>query len=276
MFSKKMLVMAGIFAFVVINIILLFISARYVGSSSASRHLGMGIVLPLQKAVTVSIRSIRSMWSHYFFLIATEKENDMLKKMLAKTIYDVNLCKETELSNERFRKLLDFKNASGLKSIPAEVIGKDPSQWYKMLVIDKGTSEGVIKGLPVVVPEGIVGQVIDASDHHAKVLLIIDSNSAVDALVQQTRAIGIVKGDSENRCLLNYVSRKETVNIGDSVVTSGLDGVFTKGFLIGKVTDIILNKSGIFQEIEVSPFVDFDKIEEVLIVFSPSSQSKYR
>ncbi len=268
--------MAGIFAFVVINIILLFISARYVGSSSASRHLGMGIVLPLQKAVTVSIRSIRSMWSHYFFLIATEKENDMLKKMLAKTIYDVNLCKETELSNERFRKLLDFKNASGLKSIPAEVIGKDPSQWYKMLVIDKGTSEGVIKGLPVVVPEGIVGQVIDASDHHAKVLLIIDSNSAVDALVQQTRAIGIVKGDSENRCLLNYVSRKETVNIGDSVVTSGLDGVFTKGFLIGKVTDIILNKSGIFQEIEVSPFVDFDKIEEVLIVFSPSSQSKYR
>jgi rod shape-determining protein MreC len=276
MFSKKMLVMAGIFAFVVINIILLFISARSVGSSSASRHLGMGIVLPLQKAVTVSIRSIRSMWSHYFFLIATEKENDMLKKMLAKTIYDVNLCKETELSNERFRKLLDFKNASGLKSIPAEVIGKDPSQWYKMLVIDKGTSEGVIKGLPVVVPEGIVGQVIDASDHHAKVLLIIDSNSAVDALVQQTRAIGIVKGDSENRCLLNYVSRKETVNIGDSVVTSGLDGVFTKGFLIGKVTDIILNKSGIFQEIEVSPFVDFDKIEEVLIVFSPSSQSKYR
>jgi rod shape-determining protein MreC len=276
MFSRKMLVMAGIFAFVVINIILLFISARYVGSSSASRHLGMGIVSPLQKAVTVSIRSIRSMWSHYFFLISTEKENDMLKKKLAMTVYDVNRCKETELSNERLRKLLDFKNAGGLQFIPAEVIGKDPSQWYKMLVIDKGVFEGVTKGLPVVVPEGIVGQVIDASDHHAKVLLIIDSNSAVDALVQETRAIGIVKGDSENRCLLNYVSRKETVNIGDSVVSSGLDGVFAKGFLIGKVTDIILNKSGIFQEIEVSPFVDFDKIEEVMVVLSPSSQIKYR
>ena len=268
--------MAGIFAFVVINIILLFVSARYIGSSSASRHFGMGIVSPLQKAVTGSIRSIRSMWLHYFFLIYTEKENDMLKKKLAMIIYDVNQCKETAISNERFRKLLDFKTTSGLQSIPAEVIGKDPSQWYKMLVIDKGISDGVIKGLPVVVPEGIVGQVIDASDHHAKVLLIIDSNSAVDALVQQTRAIGIVKGDSDNRCLLNYVSRKEAVNIGDSVVSSGLDGVFAKGFLIGKVTDIILNKSGIFQEIEVSPFVDFDKIEEVLVVISPSSQSKYR
>ena len=216
------------------------------------------------------------MWTHYFFLVSTEKENDSLKKMLAKTIHDDNQCKETELSNDRFRKLLDFKNASQLHSIAAEVIGKDPSQWYKTLVIDKGVSQGITKGLPVVVPEGVVGQVIDASDHYAKVLLIIDSNSAVDALIQQTRAHGIIKGDSEGRCLLNYVSRKESVNIGDAVVSSGLDGVFAKGLLIGKVTDIIRNNSGIFQDIEVSPFVDFDKIEEVLVVLSPPSQSRFR
>jgi len=276
MFSRKLLVIGGIFAFIVINIIALFISARYVGASSATRHMGMGIVSPFQKAVTVSIQSLRSIWNHYFFLVSTEKENDSLKKLLAKTIYDVNQCKETALSNERFRRLLDFKNAGSLHAIAAEVIGKDPSQWYKTLVIDKGVSEGVTKGLPVVVPEGVVGQVIDASDHYAKVLLIIDSNSAVDALVQQTRAHGIIKGDSENRCLLNYVSRKETVNIGDAVVSSGLDGVFAKGLLIGKVTDIILSKAGIFQDIEATPFVDFDKIEEVLVVFSPPSQRRFR
>jgi len=276
MFSKKMMVIAGVLGFVVVNIIVLFISARYVSSSSASRHMGMGIVSPLQKAVTVSIHSLRSMWTHYFFLVSTEKENDSLKIKLAKNIYDDNQCKETELSNDRLRKLLDFKNASKLHSLSAGVIGKDPSQWYKTLIIDKGVSEGITKGLPVVVPEGVVGQVIDASDHYAKVLLIIDSNSAVDALVQQTRAHGIIKGHSEGRCLLNYVSRKETVNIGDAVVSSGLDGVFAKGLLIGKVTDIIRNKSGIFQDIEVSPFVDFDKIEEVLVVLSPPAQSRYR
>jgi rod shape-determining protein MreC len=276
MFSRKHLVIGGVFAFAVINIIALFISARYVSSSSASRHMGMGLVSPLQKAVTVSIHSLRSMWTHYFFLVSTEKENVSLKKMLAKTIYDENQCKETELSNDRFRKLLDFKNASRLHSISAEVIGKDPSQWYKTLVIDKGISDGITKGLSVVVPEGVVGQVIDASDHYAKVLLIIDSNSAVDALVQQTRAHGIIKGDSEGRCLLNYVSRKERVNIGDAVVSSGLDGVFAKGLLLGKVTDIIRNNSGIFQDIEVSPFVDFDKIEEVLVVLSPPTQTGYR
>jgi rod shape-determining protein MreC len=276
MFSRKLLLIGGIFAFVVVNIIVLFVSARYVSSSSASRRMGIAIVSPLQNAVTASIHSLRSMWMHYFFLVSTEKENDNLKKILARTIYDVNYCKETEISNDRFRKLLDFKNASKLQLLSAGVIGKDPSQWYKTLVIDKGVSEGITKGLPVVVPEGIVGQVIDASDHYAKVLLVIDSNSAVDALVQQTRAHGIIKGDSDGLCLLNYVSRKEVVNIGDAVVSSGLDGVFAKGLLIGKVTDIIRNKSGIFQDIEVSPFVDFDKIEEVLVVLSPPSQSIYR
>jgi rod shape-determining protein MreC len=275
MFSKKMMVIAGVFGFIVVNILMLFISARYVTSSSASRHMGMGIVSPLQKYVTVSIHSLRSIWTHYFCLVSTEKENDGLKKMMAKSIYDANRCKETELANERFRKLLDFKNATRLNSVTAEVIGKDPSQWYKTIVIDKGITEGITKGLSVVVPEGVVGQVIDASDHYAKVLLIVDSNSAVDALVQQTRAHGIIKGDAEGRCLLNYVSRKEIVNIGDAVVSSGLDGVFAKGLLIGKVTDIVRSKSGIFQDIEVSPFVDFDKIEEVLVVLSPPSQSRY-
>jgi rod shape-determining protein MreC len=276
MFSKKMMVIAGVFGFVIVNIIMLFISARYVTSSSASRHMGMEIVSPLQKSVTVSIHSLRSMWVHYFYLVSTEKENDDLKKTTAKYIHDGNQCKETEIANDRFRKLLDFKNASRLNSITAEVIGKDPSQWYKTLVIDKGVSEGITKGLPVVVPEGVVGQVIDATDHYAKVLLIIDSNSAVDALVQLTRAHGIIKGDAEGRCLLNYVSRKEVINIGDAVVSSGLDGVFAKGLLIGKVTNIIRNKSGIFQDIEVSPFVDFDKIEEVLVILSPPPQSRYR
>ena len=276
MFSKKQLVIGGIFVFAVINVIVLFISARYVGSSSASRHVGMGIVSPFQKAVTASIQSLRSVWTHYFFLITTEKENDSLKQILTRNIYDANACREMSLANDRFRKLLDFRDASQPRSVAAEVIGKDPSQWYKTLIIDKGVSEGVTKGLPVVIPEGVVGQVIDASDHYAKVLLIIDSNSAVDALIQQTRAHGIIKGGSDGRCLLNYVSRKEVVNIGDAVVSSGLDGVFAKGLLIGKVTDIVRDSSGIFQDIIVTPFVDFDKIEEVLVVLSPPVPGRIR
>lgn len=276
MFSRKQLVIVAIFAFAVANVIALFLSARYVSPSSVSRHPGMEIVAPLQKAVTVSIQGMRSIWLHYFFLVSAEKENDRLKKQLGNTLYDANQCRETELANERFRRLLDFKTASRLDSVAAEVIGKDPSQWFKTLTIDKGVSEGIAKGMPVVVPEGVVGQVIDVVDHYAKVLLIIDSNSAVDALVQQSRVHGIIKGKSEDTCVLSYVSRKETVHVGDAVVSSGLDSVYPKGLLIGKVTDVGRNNAGIFQDVEVSPYVAFDKIEEVLVILSLPPQSRAR
>jgi rod shape-determining protein MreC len=276
MFSKKLLVIGGVFFLVIINIFILFISSRQVGSSSAFRHIGMGIVSPMQKIVSESIHTFRSIWFHYFYLVSTEKENDILKKKLADIIYDVNQCKETELSNARYRSLLNFKNNADLDMLSAEVIAKDPSQWYKSLVIDKGISDGISKGFPVLVPEGVVGQIIDVSDHYAKVLLIIDSNSAVDALIQPTRTHGIIKGDSEGGCKLNYVSRKEVVNTGVAVISSGLDGVFPKGLLIGQVTNIIRNKSGIFQEIIVTPYVDFDRIEEVLIILNQPVQKKSR
>ena len=276
MFSKKMMMIAAIFAFIVINIIALIISARYLTSATGFRNLGIGFVSPLQKTVTECVQVVKKIWLHYFFLISAEKDNDTLKKSLAESLYNTGQCKELEISNLRFRKLLDFKNCCAVRTIAAEVTGRDPSQWCKTLIIDKGTFEGVVKGLSVIVPEGVVGQVIEASIHYAKILLIIDSNSAVDALVQQTRAHGIIKGDSENSCFLKYVSRKETVSIGDAVISSGLDNVFPKGFQIGKISDIIKNKSGIFQDIVVVPFVNFDKIEEVLVVLDPPLQNNYR
>lgn len=273
MFTRKMMVIAAVFAFVVINMIALFLSAKHLSPSSGFRQIGIWVVSPFQKILTDSVHSVQSIWTRYFFLVATEKENEILRKKLAESANDDSRCKEAELSNARFRKLLDFKNISSASYLAAEVIGKDPSPWYKTIIIDKGASKGVVKGLSVIVPEGVVGQVIDVSEYFAKVLLIIDSNSAVDAIVQQTRAHGIVKGNSDGKCLLKYVSRKEAVNMGDTVVSSGLDSVFAKGLQIGSVTEIIRDKSGIFQDIVVSPFVDFEKIEEVLLVLSPPSQN---
>ncbi len=268
MFSRKMMVAAVICALIAINLIALFVFARYVTPSSDPRSFGLRFISPPQRAVAVVIRSIKSVWTHYFYLVSTERENDRLKEILADASRNDVQCMEAEQANSRFRKLLDFKNSDAVRSVAAEVIGKDPSQWAKTIIIDKGVAEGVTRGLAVVVPEGVVGQVIDAANHYAKVLLIIDSNCAVDALVQQTRAHGIVKGDSESRCLLKYVSRKEPVNVGDNIVSSGLDGVFMKGLQIGKVSGIVRNKSGIFQDITVTPFADFEKIEEVLVLLA--------
>jgi len=137
-------------------------------------------------------------------------------------------------------------------------------------MIDKGKTEGMRKGLPVVIPEGIAGIITDVSNHHSKVLLIVDQNSAIDAISQGTRARGIIKGNAFNQCLFKYVLRKHEIKKGDIIISSGLDGVFPKGFRIGEVSGISQKNSDvIFQEIIVTPYVDFEKLEEVFVVLNP-------
>jgi rod shape-determining protein MreC len=119
------------------------------------------------------------------------------------------------------------------------------------------------------VPEGVAGQVTDTSAQYAKVMLIIDRNSAVDAFVQRTRARGIIKGESTSSCVFQYALRKDEVRVGDKIVASGLDGVFPKGMPIGEVSGVVRRAAGIFQEVTVTPHVDFEKLEEVLVILIP-------
>jgi rod shape-determining protein MreC len=267
MFPKKMVMIVGVIVLIAVNIILLSVSNRYYQSYGPGR-VAISLIAPFQEAVSRSIRFVKDIWVHYFFLVETAKENDIYKKALSHAVEKDNLHKELKLSNNRLRNLLNFqKNITG-KVIAAEVIGKDSSPWFNTVMIDKGKDDGVIKGAAVVIPEGIVGQVAEVSTNYSKVLLIIDHNSAVDALVQRTRARGIIKGLSSDRCLFKYVLRKKGVAVGDTVVSSGLDGVFLKGLPVGRVSGVIRPNSGIFQEVSVTPYVDFEKLEEVLVVLN--------
>jgi len=269
MFSKKTVLIVGVILLIVINIIVLSVSSRRAPSSSAIGRAAIFFVSPFQNAVTSSINSVNNIWRHYFAIISTAKENDMLKRKLRRMTEENNKYKETELSNQRLRSFLNFQKTKASEVIAAEVIGKDPSAWYKTIIIDKGKSDGVRKGMPVVLPEGIAGQLIDVSSRYSKVLLIIDPNSSVDALVQRSRARGIVKGMSTDQCSLTYVLNKNDVMVGDMVISSGLDGVYPKGLHIGHVSKVVRQKAGIFQDVEITPDVDFEKIEEVLVILNP-------
>ena len=127
--------------------------------------------------------------------------------------------------------------------------------------------------MPVVIPEGITGLITEVSPSYSKVLLIIDQNSAVDALGQSTRARGIISGDPEGKCAFNYVLRKHDIQIGEIVVSSGLDGVFPKGLRIGAVSEVLKPSAGIFQKVVVTPFVDFEKLEEVLVILDSPTRA---
>lgn len=261
MFSRKTVIVASVIFFIAATAIVITISSmrRY-------HSIGPMIPAPFQEVTTGSISYLKSLWRHYFHLVSVARENDRLKKKLSISRERENRCLEIEAANSRLRGLLEFRQNTPLDFIAAEVVGKDPSPWHKSITINKGGSDGVEKGAAVVVPEGIVGLVMDASDYYSRVLLIIDKNSAVDALVQRTRARGIVKGESGNSCIFTYALRKDDIQKNDTVVTSGLDGVFPKGLGIGEIADVDKGGSDIFQNVTVTPHVDFEKLEEVFIV----------
>jgi rod shape-determining protein MreC len=265
MFSKKMVLIVGVIVLIAVNIIVLSVNSRRYTTFGLER-VAISFISPFQELVTRTIRFTQDIWYHYFALVTIAKENNGLRSQLNLASEKNNLWQETDLANARLRNLLDFQKNITELVVAAEVIGKDPSTWFKTVIIDKGKADGLTKGLPVVMPQGIAGQVIEVANHYAKVMLIIDRNSAVDALVQRTRARGVIKGESTDQLRLDYVLRKKDVRVGDTVVSSGLDGIYPKGLRIGVVAEVVEHEADIFHEVLISPVVDFEKLEEVLVV----------
>lgn len=268
MFSKKTVVIIGVFFLIIANILILsIIGQRY--PTSGPGGFTISLLAPFQEAVASSSRFLKGLWRHYFDLVQVSEENDQLKKQLNRAEEMQNEWVEARLANDRLRRLMDMGKAFAHQVVYAEVIGRDPTAWFKTIIIDKGAKDNVAVGMPVVVPEGIVGQIVDVSGRYAKVLLIVDQNSAVDALVQRTRARGLLKGEFADQCRLEYVLRKEDVRMGDVIVTSGLDDVFPKGLRIGEIENISGEPNEMFYTVTITPFVDFEKLEELLILPLP-------
>jgi rod shape-determining protein MreC len=268
MFSKKSVIIIGVAVLMIVNLIVLSVAGTHY-SAISPRKIMISMVAPFQEIAFQSIRFTKNLWRHYFFLASVARENEALKRNLRAAVEKNKDKIEVELSNSRLRNLLKLKQSINFEMAACEVIAKDPSSVFKTVIIDKGESDGLKVGLPVVAPEGIVGQIIQTAYHYAKVLLVIDGNSAVDAMVQRTRARGMIKGGAGSICRLDYVLWKDDVQIGDVVISSGLDGVFPKGLRLGSVSDIVRQHSGIFQEVSVTSFVNFEKLEEVMVLLNP-------
>jgi len=274
MFSKKTVVIVGAILLIAVNVIILSVtSTRY--PSFGPGRIVVALIAPFQNAVVETFRAAGDVWRHYFLLVGVSRENEELKRTLGRLREENHQLQEVALSNRRLRSLLAFQKSSERRAVAAEVIGTDPSPWFQSIIIDKGKKDGLSKSLPVVVPDGVVGQVVEAAGHYSRVLLIIDQNSAVDALVQRTRARGIVAGAAESGCTFKYVLRKHDVQVSDVVVTSGLDGVFPKGLRVGQVSGVVKRAAGIFQEVSVMPYANFETLEEVLVILTPPDAPEF-
>ncbi len=272
MFSKQTAFLIGIVLFVATTFTILTVSSRTIFSENSVERIAISIISPFQMVVSASFNWCSDIWQTYFFNVSAAEDNSKLKRELALALAAQSRYREIELENSRLKRFIDFNNGSEDIFIAARVIARDPSPWFKTLMINKGTSDGIIKGVPVLVSEGVVGQIVEASDKFSRVLLITDRNSSVDALVQSSRARGIVQGNNTDYCLFKYALRKDQIAQGDIIISSGLDQVFPKGLLIGEVLEIKKETSDLFQMIFIKTFVDFDKLEEVLVLSTPDTE----
>ncbi|MEQ9618003.1 MAG: rod shape-determining protein MreC [Deltaproteobacteria bacterium] len=217
-----------------------------------------------QKFISGLTNKTVGVWKNYIGLIKIREENMRLREELNRIRREKFELAEAEVQNTRLKKLLEFKEDISYPVVSANVIGASPSILRSQVVIvGKGTMDGVYEGMPVASSDGIVGRILLAGDKSSEVLLITDPVSAVDAYIHRTRARGIVKG-AGNGCQMEYIEKKSDVSTGDKVISSGKDGFFPKGVIIGTVTAV--DTKGSFITASVSPHVDLNSLEEVVII----------
>ncbi|WP_243371996.1 rod shape-determining protein MreC [Geotalea sp. SG265] len=226
----------------------------------------MNVTTPAVRLGSAGNGFFYGLWSDYLDLVNVRRENKELRRIIK--IYDARetASREALAANERLKKLLELKSATQVPSLAAGVIGEDGSPWFKTLVIDRGAADGLQEGMPVVAVDGVIGRVVKVAANSSRVLLLTDHASGIAAIVQRSRARGVVKGAGDGRCSLEFSLRDEDVKVGDVIVTSGIGGVFPKGIKVGEVTMVKKGAYGIFQTVEVRPTVNISRLEEVLIL----------
>ena len=220
---------------------------------------------PFQRGATWIATTLGNWGENYFRLVGVSQENRRLKEENRQLRAKLQEMEEIRLTNQRLQRLLEFREEQELPALQARVIADDSTSWFRSVMLDKGSSDGVVMGSPVVVAEGVVGRVIRVAPHAARVLLITDASSALSALVQKSRARGVIRG-AGGVLTLDFALLQNTIAVGDLVITSGQGGVFPKGIPVGTVARVERRNYDMFQTVVVTPNVDFSRLEEVLIL----------
>ena len=234
--------------------------------------LGQVLSVPLEAFSSLD-RGMTEIWDGYVALRGIREENRQLRKELEFVQGQNNHLREAAVATQRLEAILDFKQKSIPDMVAAQVIGRDATNWYRGIILNKGEQDGVHAEMGVVTPAGVVGRVVKATSSSSVVLLMTDPNNAIAALVQGTRDEGIVEGTRNGRARMKYIPLLSTVHPGDRVITSGLTGSFPRGLAIGVMTHIEKEEGDLFRSAELEPEVDMTKLDEVLVIRSPYEES---
>jgi rod shape-determining protein MreC len=256
---------------VIMLLVVLIITAGENNMSGTESFVG-SVFSPVQRALYSATDAIGDFFERIFSGSDLQTENLELRARVAELegqLADYNAMKA---ENERLSALLNFDTSTqNLGFVTARVIGKAPGHWFNIFIIDAGLSQGIEVNMPVVNGDGLVGRVVDTGAGFSRVMAIIDASSGVSGIVERTRDNGILtgtdsSGDGDALMMMGNLPLDADLMPGDTVITSGLAGVFPKGIAVGEVTEVRPSTDGMRNQAIVTPWVDFYHLEEVMVI----------
>ncbi len=246
---------------------------RRVHDSSPFERIMIDSVASIQQGISGVSGVVFNLIEDYLANINASSRNRFLTNKVQELEQELFYLNELKRENHRLKKLLKFGDDLGHQKVLARVVAWDANSEFKTLRINKGLDDGVHLQAPVVTAEGLVGYVFRLTDNFADVLTILDGNNRVDGMVQRTRTHGIIEGFQRGRCIMKYVARTAPVILRDMVLTAGMGNIYPKGILVGHISRIEQENFGILQRIEITPAVNFNRLEEVAVLVSTSDQA---
>ena len=260
-------------ATLLLAVITLRMSARSPGELSTLDRGILRVVSPAQSAMSTVARTVGGVAGRYVELVHVRGENDDLRRENSRLRTELLETRRLAAESGRYQRLLGLKDLTPAETLAARVISIDASPYFRVARIEIDRGEGTVhRGMAVLTPEGVVGRINRVAGKTSDIMLLVDPRSAIDVFVPRTGGRGILRGKSgENgyHCSIEYLVRGEQAREGDKVVTSSLGGAFPRDLAVGRVSRVIPGTVGLYQEIEVTPDVDFARLSEVLVVVAP-------
>jgi rod shape-determining protein MreC len=220
---------------------------------------------PFVAAASSITGGIQRVWRNYFWLVGARAENERLKDQVRRLALQNNAYQQTRQENFRLLQLLSMNKVNPFKTIGARVVARTPSFLSNVIYINRGTADGVYSDAPVLSGDGIIGRTILVAKHQSQVQLIANPDASIGVIVERTRTPGVLRGTGDDLLDLNYIGNTEQINVGDIIVSSGLDRIYPKGLAIGRVVDSRKGKS-VYRSIKVEPVVNLIRLEEVSVL----------
>jgi len=226
----------------------------------------LDVAAPVQRALALPVDFVRGAWGRTIALMDVERENAELRSGIARLEEENLQLREALVAGGQLARIAEMRQDFEVPMLPAQLVGSDVSPWFRSVLLDRGRSDGVRSGMPVISEQGLAGLVVATSRSAAKAMLLLDRQTAFDATVQRSRARGIVRGRGDDTLHFEFVARGSDVRPGDVVITSGLDGVHAKGLRVGTVTDVEPPGSKLLRTATLAPAVDFGRLEQVFVM----------